>query len=107
MGSKKGAKWVFNKPDYKPYLRGLFTTSTVSGRERFGHPTQKSIQLMEDIVSIHTNENQIILDPFMGSGSTGEAALNLGRKFIGVELDEQYYRMAYNRLLKGEKVNEH
>lgn len=95
---KKKAKWIFNKPDDKPYLRAMFTTSTVSGSEKLGHPTQKSIKLMEEIVKIHTNESETILDPFMGSGSTGEAALKHGRKFIGIEFDESYYEMAKKRL---------
>jgi len=97
-GVKKNAKWVFNKPDDKPYLRALFNTSLVSGSERLGHPTQKSLRLMEDIISIHTNPNDVILDPFMGSGSTGEAAIRLGRKFIGIEFETKYYEMARKRL---------
>lgn len=95
---KKNSKWVFNKPDDVPYLRALFTTGLVSGHERLGHPTQKSLLLMKKIVEIHTNEGQIILDPFMGSGSTGEAALSLKRKFIGIELDENFFIMASTRL---------
>lgn len=97
---KKNAKWVFNKPDDKPYLRAMFTTSLVSGSEKLGHPTQKSLKLMEDIVSIHTNVNEVILDPFMGSGSTGEAALRLGRDFIGIEYEKEFFKMAKNRLEK-------
>lgn len=95
---KKSAKWVFNKPDDKPYLRAMFTTSLVSGSEKLGHPTQKSLKLMEDIVSIHTNENELILDPFMGSGSTGEAALRCGRRFMGIEFEKEYFEMAKKRL---------
>ena len=97
---KKNAKWVFNKPDDKPYLRAMFTTSLVSGSEKLGHPTQKSLRLMEDIVSIHTNPDEVILDPFMGSGSTGEAALKCGRKFIGIEFGKEYFEMAKKRLEK-------
>ena len=97
---KKNAKWVFNKPDDKPYLRAMFTTSLVSGREKLGHPTQKSLRLMEEIVSIHTNPDEVILDPFMGSGSTGEAALKCGRKFIGIEYEKKYFDMDKKRLEK-------
>lgn len=95
---KKKAKWVFNKPDDKPYLRGLFTTSIVSGNEKLGHPTQKSLRLMEDIITIHSNPGELILDPFMGSGSTGEAALRCGRRFVGIEYEKEYYEMAKKRL---------
>ncbi len=95
---KKRAKWVFNKPIDEPYLRAMYTTSTVSGKEKLGHPTQKSLKLMERLISIHTNPNEIILDPFMGSGSTGAAALIDGRRFIGVEREEKYFNMAKTRL---------
>ena len=87
-----------NKPDDKPYLRGFFTTSLVSGSEKLGHPTQKSLKLMEDIISIHTNPGELILDPFMGSGSTGEAALKQGRCFLGIEYDQTYFNIAKKRL---------
>jgi len=94
----KGAKWIFNKPVNIPYLRPEFKTSTVSGNERTIHPTQKSLLLMEDIISIHTNENEIILDPFMGSGTTGVAAIKNNRKFIGNEIDKEYFNIALTRL---------
>jgi DNA modification methylase len=95
---KPGKKWVFNKPITKPYLRAEFKTPTVSGKEKNGHPTQKSISLMSDIISIHTQKNDVILDPFMGSGSTGEACIKKSRKFIGVELSKEYFEIARNRL---------
>ena len=97
-GVKKGAKWVFNKPEDVPYLRSMFETSTVAGKERTAHPTQKSLKLMEDIIKIHTNEDEIILDPFMGSGTTGVAANNNNRKFIGVEHNPTYYDIAVSRI---------
>ncbi|MDD6056379.1 MAG: site-specific DNA-methyltransferase [Helicobacter sp.] len=96
---KKGAKWIFNKPESKAYLRAFFTSSVVNGREKLGHPTQKSLKVMKNIIEIHTNKGELILDPFMGSGSTGEAALALGRDFIGVERDFKYFKMAQKRLL--------
>ncbi len=95
---KKNAKWVFNLQPENKYLRAMFTTSIVSGKERLGHPTQKSYRLMEDIIKIHTNADDLILDPFMGSGSTGEAALNLGRRFLGIEFEEEYYEICKKRL---------
>lgn len=95
---KKKAKWVFNKPDNVPYQRAFFQTPTVSGTERTLHPTQKSLKLMEDLIKIHTNEGDIILDPFMGSGTTGVAALNNNRKFIGIELQKDYFKIAKARL---------
>ena len=99
-GVKKGAKWVFNKPEDVAYLKPVYEIPLCSGKERLGHPTQKSLKLMEELIKVHTNENDIILDPFMGSGSTGVACLNLGRRFIGVELSTEYFNMAKERLEK-------
>ena len=62
------------------------------------HPTQKPIELMEYLVKSHTVENDIVLVFTMGSGSTGVACLNTGRKFIGIELDTKYYGIAKERL---------
>lgn len=95
---KKGAKWVFNKDKNIPYLRATFNFPIVSGKERTNHPTQKSINLMKEIIRIHTNENDIILDPFMGSGTTGVAALQLKRRFIGIESEKKYFDIAKTRL---------
>ena len=94
---KKGAKWIFNKPENIPYLRSTFTTSTVLGKERTKHPTQKSLILLKQIIKIHTDENDVILDPFMGSGTTGIAALELRRKFYGIEIDKEYCKIAEKR----------
>ena len=63
------------------------------------HPTVKPQTLMEHLVRLVTPPGGIVLDPFMGSGSTGIAAVNQGFKFIGIELDEGYYTTAKNRLI--------
>ena len=95
---KKKAKWIFNKPKDVPYLRSSFTTSTVSGTERTPHPTQKSLELMRKLIRIHTNEDDVILDMFCGSGTTGVAALMENRKFIGIEISEEYFNITKNRI---------
>ncbi len=95
---KPKEKWVFNKPEDVSYLRAEFVTPTVAGNERTKHPTQKSIKLMSDIIKIHTNQGELVLDPFMGSGTTGVAAIENGRRFIGIELEEEYYNIAERRL---------
>ncbi|MBQ7675377.1 MAG: site-specific DNA-methyltransferase, partial [Campylobacter sp.] len=97
-GVKSGAKWIFNKPSNKPYLRSIFQTSVVAGNEKVAHPTQKSLNLMSEIIQIHTNKNDLVFDPFMGSGTTGVACANLERDFIGVEIDKEYFKIAQNRL---------
>lgn len=62
------------------------------------HPTQKPVALLEDLIKTYTNENNTVLDFTMGSGSTGVAAKNLNRNFIGIELDEGYFNIAKNRI---------
>lgn len=94
----KKAKWVFNKPKNVSYLRSVYETPTVSGKERTFHPTQKSLALMEKIVQVHTNKDDIILDPFMGSGTTGVASLKNNRKFIGVEIEPEFFEICKVRL---------
>jgi len=90
---KKGAKWIFNRQDEK-YQRPKFVHSIDKGF----HPTQKSLGLMGELVLIHSNEGDTVLDPFMGSGTTGVAALNCGRKFIGIERDDAYFEIAQRRI---------
>lgn len=62
------------------------------------HPTQKPVALMEYLIKTYTNEGELVLDFTMGSGTTGVAAMNLGRKFIGIELDEKYFEIAKRRI---------
>ena len=62
------------------------------------HPTQKPIALMEYLIKTYTNEGETVLDFTMGSGSTGVAAKNLNRSFIGIELDEKYFNTAKDRI---------
>ncbi|KKI62576.1 MULTISPECIES: DNA (cytosine-5-)-methyltransferase [Staphylococcus] len=96
---KKGEKWTFNKPDNISYLRSKYETSTVSGKERTSHPTQKSVKLMKEIINIHTNSDDVILDLFMGSGTTGVASVELNRKFVGIEIDKDYFDLSRRRLI--------
>jgi hypothetical protein len=67
------------------------------------HPTQKPVPLMLDLVSDFTDPDELILDPFAGSGTTGVAALRLGRRFIGIEKDEKYAAIARERLAAEER----
>lgn len=62
------------------------------------HPTQKPVALLEYLIKTYTNEGDIVLDNCMGSGSTGVACVNTGRKFIGIELDTDYFNIAKNRI---------
>ena len=62
------------------------------------HPTQKPVSLMEYLIKTYTNENEIVLDFTMGSGSCGVACINTNRKFIGIELDNNYFNIASKRI---------
>ena len=66
------------------------------------HPTQKPVEICEWLIRTYTNEGMLVLDNCMGSGSTGVACVNTGRNFIGIELDENYFNVAKNRI---ESVN--
>lgn len=65
------------------------------------HPTQKPAEIMERFIRLSTNEGDVVLDPFLGSGTTAVAAQRLCRKYIGIENNEKFYAVAENRL-KGE-----
>ncbi len=62
------------------------------------HPTQKPVELLEYLIKTYTNENEIILDNCMGSGTTGVACINTNRQFIGMELDNKYFEIAKQRI---------
>ena len=64
------------------------------------HPTQKPVALLEYLVKTYTNENETVLDNCMGSGSTGVACINTNRNFIGMELNEEYFKIAKDRIEK-------
>jgi len=68
------------------------------GRKDIGHFTPKPLKAMERIIKLHTIKNDIILDPFLGSGTTAVAAKQLGRRFIGIEISEKYCEIARQRL---------
>jgi len=64
------------------------------------HPTQKPVLLLEDLIKTFSNENDLVVDLTMGSGSTGVACMNTNRDFIGIELDENYFKIAEERIEK-------
>lgn len=67
------------------------------------HPAEKPINLLKELIELSSKENDVILDPFMGSGTTGAACKKLNRNFIGIELDEKYYEIAKERIEKSDK----
>lgn len=85
----------------KPYVQthtGYPNGVVATEQERGLHPTQKPVALMEYLIKTYTNKGETVLDFTMGSGTTGVAAKNLGRNFIGIELDPEYFAIAERRI---------
>ena len=80
------------------YPKSIIKESTAGNRDSKLHPTQKPVALMEYLIKTYTNEGETVLDFTMGSGTTGVAAKNLNRDFIGIEMDEGYFKIAKNRI---------
>lgn len=72
--------------------------NTATGSEKTKHPTQKPVDLMEYLIKTYTNEGDTVLDFTMGSGTTGVACANTGRKFVGIERDDKYFEIAKQRI---------
>lgn len=82
---------------YTNYPANLLEFDGVNSKER-QHPTQKPVQLLEYLIRTYTNEGETVLDNCMGSGSTGVSCVNTGRRFVGMEMDEQYFDIATKRI---------
>jgi len=81
----------------------VFYHPIVAGKERSKHPTQKPLWLMQELIKYGSKENDSVLDPFMGSGTTLVACKTLGRKGIGIEISEEYCDIAITRLKNTQK----
>lgn len=95
---KNGGKWTFNKPQELGYLKPVIKTGIVPGGKKRLHPTQKHLEVMEQLIKVHTNEGDTILDPFLGSGTTAVACKNNNRNIIGSEINEKYFEITMGRL---------
>lgn len=94
----KGHKWNFSD---QRNMHNFFESPICMKPERLSepkHPSQKPVRLLEHIVSIASNENDVVFDPFMGVGSTGVAALRNKRRFIGIEIEKSYFDAAEMRI---------
>jgi site-specific DNA-methyltransferase (adenine-specific) len=97
--SNMGANNKLHQPSYIQEFEGYPATRLYYDSEKKTvHPTQKPVALLEYLIKTYTLEGEVVLDFTFGSGSTGLACLNTGRKFIGCELDEKYFEIAKNRL---------
>lgn len=113
----KGKKWIFNYDELKninpdkqkdgslKQMRDVWSLPLVQGNERIRgkngralHPTQKPEEMLKRIIAASSNKDDIVLDPFLGSGTTSYVAKKMGRKWIGIERDEKYIKIALERL---------
>lgn len=113
----KGKKWIFNYADIKKInpdkakdgsekqMRDLWIMPVVQGKERVrdktgraAHPTQKPENLLERVILASSNKGDVVLDPFLGSGTTAVIAKKLGRKWIGIETESKYIKVAEKRI---------
>lgn len=91
-GRKAGVGSIQSKTGYP---RSIIQFKSQNGEL---HPTQKPVALMEYLIKTYTNEGDTVIDPFMGSGTTGVACKNLNRSFIGIEKDAEYFQIACERI---------
>ena len=80
------------------YDKGIGNVISVAREQAENHPTEKPVLLIEKLLAASTAPNAVILDPFMGSGTTGVACMNLGRRFVGVDIARQHFDMACERI---------
>lgn len=95
----KGHTWNFTRQNE---MHNFIENPICMGAERIKepkHPTQKPLAVLKRIIQIASSENSLVLDLFMGVGSTGVAAIQLNRRFIGIEIDEAYYKACEKRLM--------
>jgi len=90
----KGGKATF----HSKYDNGVYKYPIYNGKDRF-HPTQKSLPLFEELIKKHSNEGDIVVDPYAGSGTTAVAAINTDRIYICGEPSDEYFQKGYDRVL--------
>ena len=95
-GFANSTKDIVNKGTRYP--KSIINISRNFSAQQQVHPTQKPVPLCEYLIKTYTNEGDIVLDNCMGSGTTGVACKNLNRNFIGIELDENYFKIAKERI---------
>ena len=97
--------WIGSKGKFKTFnfkqqkeMHNFYETSNKSCYGKTDHPTEKPISLMRHLLEIHSNKDDIILDPFLGSGTTAVACKELGRRYIGIEISPEYCEIAKRRI---------
>lgn len=98
----RGGKPTFNSQ----YDNGVYKFPTVTPWESLGHPTQKPLSLIRAIVEKHSNQDDLVLDTFAGSGTTAEACMITGRRYIVSEKSAEYVDMIHKRLIDSKQKND-
>ena len=98
---KRTFKRTFNLPDGSKFIGNVLKFK--KDYQGF-HPTQKPVALLEYLVKTYTNEGDLVLDNCMGSGSTGVACINTGRRFIGMELEQRFFEIAVRRIAEAQAL---
>jgi site-specific DNA-methyltransferase (adenine-specific) len=94
-GTNFGKSGTENHQEFTNYPRSIIR---IANDSKPVHPTQKPVALMEYLILTYTNEGETVMDNCMGSGTTGVACMNTGRKFIGMEQDAKYFEIAQKRI---------
>ena len=89
---------TITKEEWKEYTNGLWTFAPENKQRAYGHPAMFPVELPKRLIKMLSYEGDLVLDPFMGIGTTGVACVELKRRFIGIELSEDYYNSAKERL---------
>ena len=92
--------YTYESTERYPRSIQVFSTDTQNSSL---HPTQKPVALIEYLIKTYTNDGELVFDSCMGSGTTGVACINTNRRFIGIELDNNYFEIAKNRISEGEQ----
>ena len=94
----KPKEWLYRLPD-----NWHWTKASVHNAKDKLHPTQKNVNCIEDMLALSSSASEVVLDPFMGSGTTAIACINTNRSYIGFELDEEYYNASLDRIEEHKK----
>lgn len=97
FGQKEGGKATFNFGQQKD-MKNWFEYPLVQGKKRTKHPTQKPLELIQKFIEVSSNKGDIVLDPFIGSGTTAVAAKMSDRNYIGIEKNPEYVKIANERI---------
>ncbi len=102
---KQKNKWTFNRQDTSYESPIIEVASESGGAFKRYHPTQKPVRLIEKLITIHSNPGDLVIDPFMGSGTTAIAALKTNRHFSGFEINDDYFHILTERIAKYREKN--